>query len=231
MKNMTKGALAMVFAGAITFSAANAWLDGEPTKLLLTKVKTITDSLNRKMADHPNLVEKKRESQNTKKPVENLTSEPSQNKETLQTSNESHTAGVHHSSPKSTAETSTKPVAPYLSNNVSAQSVSQKNVTTRSDSTRSTQSTKKSTPTKSTKTANKNASGASKAPATSTTPTEHGAHSTTKASSAHSAHSHSTTSATTNTKTNHGTQISSVAKQKHVTSQSSNAATNNGKNL
>lgn len=226
MKNMTKGALAMVFAGAITFSAANAWLDGEPTKLLLTKVKTITDSLNRKMADHPNLVEKKRESQKAKKPVGNLTSNPSQNWDTLQISNESQTVKVTPSSPKGTAETSTKPVTPHLSDKVSVQSVSQKKITTRSNSTRSTQSTT----TKTVKTTNNNnASGASKRPTTSSATTVHGAHSTTKSSSANSTHSHSTTGATTNTKTNHGTQISSVEKQKHVTSQPSNAATNNGK--
>lgn len=220
MIKITKGALAMVLAGSVTFSVANALL-GQPIKQL-TKEMALPISADRKKADVINPAEKKDQDQT---PTANV-KDRSVLKVSLKNTdtNDTAVAAVQQNREKTSdrtttsaanprGTTTTKPVAKTISvKSTNAPTTTRKPTTTRTAATRTT--TKPAVPTI--------PATSAKAPTTSvkaptTTPTTSKTSTTTTSTSA------------TTTKTNRGQQVSQAAKEK-ATSQS-NKKENNGKKM
>ncbi|SMQ84876.1 hypothetical protein SAMN05444673_6138 [Bacillus sp. OV166] len=219
MIKITKGALAMVLAGSVTFSVANALL-GQPIKQL-TKEIALPISADRKKADVINPAEKKDKPQT---PAANVKDRPVfkvslKNRNTNDTAVAAVQQNREKSSDRTTTSvanprgtTTTKPVAKTIPvKSTKAPTTTSKSTTTRTAAIRTT--TKPAAPTI--------PATSAKAPTTATTPT-------TSKTSTTTTKTNKTTSATT-TKTNRGQQVSQAAKEKAASQ--SNKKENNGKKM
>ncbi|QIZ05472.1 hypothetical protein HFZ78_00715 [Priestia megaterium] len=220
MIKITKGALAMVLAGSVTFSVANALL-GQPIKQL-TKEMALPISADRKKADVINPAEKKGQPQTPRANVKDRSVLKVSLKNT--DTNDTAVAAVQQNREKTSDRTTTsaanprgtttiKPVAKTIPvKSTKAPTTTRKPTTTRTAATRTT--TKPAVPTI--------PATSAKAPTTSvkaptTTPTTSKTSTTTTSTSA------------TTTKTNRGQQVSQAAKEKAASQ--SNKKENNGKKM
>jgi hypothetical protein len=221
MIKITKGALAMVLAGSVTFSVANALL-GQPIKQL-TKEIALPISADRKKADVINPAEKKDKPQTPAANVKNHDIAVIQVSLKNRNTNDTAVAAVQQNREKSSdrtttsatnprGTTTTKPFAKTIPvKSTKAPTTTSKSTTTRTAAIRTT-----------TKPAAQTIPATSaKAPTTATTPT-------TSKTSTTTTKTNKTTSATT-TKTNRGQQVSQAAKEKAASQ--SNKKENNGKKM
>ncbi|PGY12070.1 hypothetical protein [Bacillus sp. AFS031507] len=215
MIKITKGALAMVLAGSVTFSVANALL-GQPIKQL-TKEIALPISADRKKADVINPAEKKDKPQTPAANVKNHDIAVIQVSLKNRNTNDTAVAAVQQSREKSSDRTTTSAANPRGTTTTKpvAKTIPVKSTkaptTTRTAAIRTT--TKPAAPTI--------PATSAKAPTTATTPT-------TSKTSTTTTKTNKTTSATT-TKTNRGQQVSQAAKEKAASQ--SNKKENNGKKM
>ncbi|MEY2196649.1 hypothetical protein AB7942_28635 [Neobacillus sp. BF23-41] len=213
MIKITKGALAMVLAGSVTFSVANALL-GQPIKQL-TKEIALPISADRKKADVINPAEKKDKPQTQAANVKNHDIAVIQVSLKNRNTNDTAVAAVQQNREKSSdrtttsvanprGTTTTKPVAKTIPvKSTKAPTTTRKPTTTKTAATSAT--TKPAAPTI--------PATSVKAPPTTTPP------STTKTN----------TSGAATTKTNRGQQVSQAAKEKAASQ--SDQKENNGKKM
>ncbi|MBT2722784.1 hypothetical protein [Bacillus sp. ISL-46] len=222
MIKITKGALAMVLAGSVTFSVANALLGDQPLKRL-TKEMALPISADRKKADVINPAEKKDKPQTPAANVKDHDIAAIRDSLKNRNTNDTAVTAVQQNRGKSSDRTTTNPANPSETKTTTpvatsipvkstkAPTTTRKPTTTRTAATRST--TKPAAPTA--------PATSVKAPPTTTTPTA------TKTSTT-TTKTNTTTSATT-TKTNRGQQVSQAAKEKAVSR--SDKKENNGKKM
>lgn len=224
MIKITKGALAMVLAGSVTFSVANALLGDQPLKRL-TKEIAVPISADRKKADVINPAEKKDQDQTPTANVKDHDIAVIQVSLKNRNTNDTAVTAVQQNREKSSDRTTTntanpsetkttKPVATTIPvKSTKAPTTTRKPTITKTAVTKST--TKPAAPTI--------PATSSKAPPTTTTPTA-----TKTKTSTTTTKTNTTTSATT-TKTNRGQQVSQAAKEKAASR--SDKKENNGKKM
>ncbi|MBT2733639.1 hypothetical protein [Bacillus sp. ISL-7] len=223
MIKITKGALAMVLAGSVTFSVANA-LFSHPIKQL-TKEMAIPISADRKKADVINPKEKKDKPQT---PAANVKDRPViqvslKNRNTndmevaaIQQNIEKSSSRTTTSSANTKVKTTTKPAAtPIPVKSTKAPTTTSKSTTTRPAASATTRPAASAT--------TRPAASATTKPATSTKAP------TTMSKPATTTPTKTTTTTATTTKTNRGQQVSQAAKERAASQ--SNKKENNGKKM
>jgi len=213
MIKITKGAIAMVLAGSVTFSAANALL-GQPIKRL-TKEMAIPISADRKKADVINPAEKKDKPQT---PAANVKDRPViqvslKNRNTndmevaaIQQNIEKSSSRTTTSSANTNVKTTTKPAAtPIPVKSTKAPTTTSKSTTTRTATT--TRPTASATTRPAASATTRPAASATTKPATSTKAP------TTTSKPATTTPTKTTTTTATTTKTNRGQQVAQEAKE------------------
>ncbi|MFP5106821.1 hypothetical protein ACSU6B_08625 [Neobacillus sp. C211] len=215
MIKITKGAIAMVLAGSVTFSAANALL-GQPIKRL-TKEMAIPISADRKKADVINPAEKKDKPQT---PAANVKDRPViqvslKNRNTndmevaaIQQNIEKSSSITTTSSANTNVKTTTKPAAtPIPVKSTKAPITTSKSTTTRPAASTTTRPAASTTTRPAASATTKPAASATTKPTTSTKAP------TTTSKPATTTPTKTTTTTATTTKTNRGQQVSQEAKE------------------